>query len=74
MPLEATEYADLHMRWMIRRDMPEVLKIENANFELVIRKSFIRSDQKYFRTLYRIFPFEVIKPNIFIVAKKTNSI
>ena len=33
MPLEATEYADLHMRWMIRRDMPDVLKIENANFE-----------------------------------------
>ena len=43
MPLEATEYADLHMRWMIRRDMPEVLKIENANFEFAWSEAdFIR--------------------------------
>ncbi|MEC7566849.1 MAG: ribosomal protein S18-alanine N-acetyltransferase [Planctomycetota bacterium] len=33
MSLEPTEHQGLHIRWMIRRDMADVLKIENANFE-----------------------------------------
>lgn len=33
MSRKAKAKAQVHIRWMIRRDMPEVLEIENASFE-----------------------------------------
>ena len=39
-----TQRADVHIRWMIRRDMPEVQAIENASFDSPwSEEEFIRS-------------------------------
>lgn len=38
-----TQRADVHIRWMIRRDMPEVLQIEEQSFEFPLsEEDFIR--------------------------------
>ena len=45
MALEKTRELRVHIRWMIRRDMPEILEIENASFE------FPWSDKDFIRCL-----------------------
>ena len=44
MALDQNRELRVHIRWMIRRDMPEILEIENASFEFPWSdKDFIRS-------------------------------
>lgn len=44
MPIDQRQEVRVHIRWMIRRDMPEVLAIENASFEFPwLEGDFIRS-------------------------------
>lgn len=45
MSIKSQEDLQLHIRWMIRRDMPEVLEIENESFE------FPWTDEDFIRCL-----------------------
>lgn len=45
MPISNTDAACIHIRWMIRRDMPSVLAIEEASFE------FPWSEEEFIRCL-----------------------
>ncbi len=43
MSLDQQQLVRVHIRWMIRRDMPEVLAIENSSFEFPwVEEDFIR--------------------------------
>ena len=47
MSLDQTQAVQVHIRWMIRRDMPEVLDIETASFEFPwCEEDFVRCLQQ----------------------------
>ena len=47
MSLDSKQRLQVHIRWMIRRDMPEVLEIENGSFEFPwCEEDFIRCLQQ----------------------------
>ena len=48
-------------------------KVKDANFELIMNKGFISPNQIYFKFIHRLFPYDFVKPNIFIVARKQKS-
>jgi len=45
-------------------------KIKDSDFEIIKSKVFFQPHQKYFKLVHKFFPYDFVKPNIFVIAQK----